>query len=204
MPTSPTCAIGWPAPGGPMRETVDDWTQGIRSVLCARGLRVLAHVVRLAGPRGRAQSPSRSSARRSAAAATNRSGSTFIHARSPEPNALPLVLTHGWPGSTVEFMKVDRPTHRPGGPRRRPGRRVPCRRAVAARLRLQRQADPHRVGDGADRHRMGRADGPPRLRPLRSAGRRLGFGGDHPHRRAEPRPLRRHSRQHGRRVPWSR
>jgi pimeloyl-ACP methyl ester carboxylesterase len=33
-------------------------------------------------------------------------GIHFIHARSPEPNALPLVLTHGWPGSTVEFMKV--------------------------------------------------------------------------------------------------
>ena len=27
----------------------------------------------------------------------------FIHVRSPEPNALPLVMTHGWPGSIVEF-----------------------------------------------------------------------------------------------------
>ncbi len=33
-------------------------------------------------------------------------GIHFIHARSAEPNAFPLVLTHGWPGSTVEFMKV--------------------------------------------------------------------------------------------------
>ncbi len=33
-------------------------------------------------------------------------GFHFIHARSPEPDAFPLVLTHGWPGSTVEFMKV--------------------------------------------------------------------------------------------------
>jgi epoxide hydrolase len=33
-------------------------------------------------------------------------GIHFIHARSPEPNAFPLVLTHGWPGSTVEFMKM--------------------------------------------------------------------------------------------------
>ncbi|MFD1931137.1 MULTISPECIES: epoxide hydrolase family protein [Nonomuraea] len=30
----------------------------------------------------------------------------FLHVRSPEPDALPLVLTHGWPGSIVEFMKV--------------------------------------------------------------------------------------------------
>ena len=33
-------------------------------------------------------------------------GIHFIHARSPEPAAVPLVVTHGWPGSTVEFMKV--------------------------------------------------------------------------------------------------
>lgn len=30
----------------------------------------------------------------------------FLHMRSPEPNALPLILTHGWPGSIVEFLDV--------------------------------------------------------------------------------------------------
>jgi len=30
----------------------------------------------------------------------------FLHLRSPHPGALPLVLTHGWPGSVVEFEKV--------------------------------------------------------------------------------------------------
>ncbi|MFC4589415.1 epoxide hydrolase family protein [Sphaerisporangium corydalis] len=30
----------------------------------------------------------------------------FLHVRSPEPDALPLVLTHGWPGSFVDFLKV--------------------------------------------------------------------------------------------------
>ena len=30
----------------------------------------------------------------------------YIHVRSPEPNALPLIITHGWPGSIVEFHKV--------------------------------------------------------------------------------------------------
>jgi pimeloyl-ACP methyl ester carboxylesterase len=30
----------------------------------------------------------------------------FLHVRSPESGALPLVLTHGWPGSVVEFLKV--------------------------------------------------------------------------------------------------
>ncbi|KYH03029.1 epoxide hydrolase family protein [Bradyrhizobium sp. DOA1] len=33
----------------------------------------------------------------------------FIHARSKEANALPLIITHGWPGSIVEFQKVIAP-----------------------------------------------------------------------------------------------
>jgi pimeloyl-ACP methyl ester carboxylesterase len=33
----------------------------------------------------------------------------FLHVPSPEPNALPLILTHGWPGSIVEFMNVISP-----------------------------------------------------------------------------------------------
>ena len=30
----------------------------------------------------------------------------FLHVRSPHADALPLVMTHGWPGSIVEFRKV--------------------------------------------------------------------------------------------------
>jgi microsomal epoxide hydrolase len=30
----------------------------------------------------------------------------FVHRRSPEPDALPLLLAHGWPGSFFEFHKV--------------------------------------------------------------------------------------------------
>ena len=33
-------------------------------------------------------------------------GIHFLHVRSPEPDALPIILTHGWPGSVVEFLKV--------------------------------------------------------------------------------------------------
>lgn len=33
-------------------------------------------------------------------------GFHFVHARSPHEDALPLVLTHGWPGSVVEFLDV--------------------------------------------------------------------------------------------------
>ncbi|MES4900682.1 MULTISPECIES: epoxide hydrolase family protein [unclassified Streptomyces] len=30
----------------------------------------------------------------------------FLHIRSPEPTALPLLITHGWPGSVAEFTEI--------------------------------------------------------------------------------------------------
>jgi epoxide hydrolase len=42
-------------------------------------------------------------------------GIHFVHARSSEPNALPLLLTHGWPGSIVEFQEVIGPLTDPVG-----------------------------------------------------------------------------------------
>jgi len=33
----------------------------------------------------------------------------FLHVRSTDPDAPPLILTHGWPGSIVEFLDVIRP-----------------------------------------------------------------------------------------------
>lgn len=30
----------------------------------------------------------------------------FLHVRSPEPNAVPLIMSHGWPGSIAEFMAI--------------------------------------------------------------------------------------------------
>jgi hypothetical protein len=42
----------------------------------------------------------------------------FLHVRSPEGDALPLILTHGWPGSIVEFLDAIRPADRPACPRR--------------------------------------------------------------------------------------
>jgi len=37
----------------------------------------------------------------------------FIHARSKHENALPLIVTHGWPGSIVEQMKIIEPLTNP-------------------------------------------------------------------------------------------
>jgi pimeloyl-ACP methyl ester carboxylesterase len=33
----------------------------------------------------------------------------FLHVRSPEPEALPLLITHGWPGSIAEFLDIISP-----------------------------------------------------------------------------------------------
>jgi pimeloyl-ACP methyl ester carboxylesterase len=44
----------------------------------------------------------------------------FLHVKSPEPDATPLLLLHGWPGSVVEFLRVIGPLSDPrshgGGP----------------------------------------------------------------------------------------
>jgi pimeloyl-ACP methyl ester carboxylesterase len=41
-------------------------------------------------------------------------GIHFLHARSSKPNALPLILTHGWPGSVIEFLGVIGPLNAAG------------------------------------------------------------------------------------------
>src|SRR5580765_4568598 len=37
----------------------------------------------------------------------------FIHVRSKEKNAMPLIITHGWPGSIIELLKVIGPLTNP-------------------------------------------------------------------------------------------
>jgi epoxide hydrolase len=36
-------------------------------------------------------------------------GIHFIHVRSKHPDALPIIMTHGWPGSVIEFLQVIAP-----------------------------------------------------------------------------------------------
>lgn len=40
-------------------------------------------------------------------------GIHFLHIRSPEPDAMPLLMTHGWPGSVLEFRDVIGPVTNP-------------------------------------------------------------------------------------------
>jgi pimeloyl-ACP methyl ester carboxylesterase len=44
----------------------------------------------------------------------------FIHVRSRQPNALPLIITHGWPGSVLELVKVIGPLTDPAAHGARP------------------------------------------------------------------------------------
>ncbi|SFO85987.1 Epoxide hydrolase N terminus [Amycolatopsis arida] len=40
----------------------------------------------------------------------------FLHVRSSRADATPLVLTHGWPGSVIEFLDLVEPLTEPGSP----------------------------------------------------------------------------------------
>src|SRR6266853_1600056 len=91
----------------PVRETVGDWTQGV--------------------PLDKAQAliaywRDRYDWRRFEARANtfphfrtriDGLGIHFIHARSSHTNAMPIVLSHGWPGSFVEFMEIIGPLTEP-------------------------------------------------------------------------------------------
>jgi pimeloyl-ACP methyl ester carboxylesterase len=50
----------------------------------------------------------------------------FIHQRSPHADALPLVITHGWPGSIAEFQKVIEPLVNPPSGRAKDAFHVVC------------------------------------------------------------------------------
>jgi pimeloyl-ACP methyl ester carboxylesterase len=85
----------WPA-----RETVADWSQGVR----------LDHAESLVDYWAREYDWRRFESRlnRFPQFMTTIDGLDihFIHVRSKAPKSMPLLLTHGWPGSIVEFLKV--------------------------------------------------------------------------------------------------
>ena len=77
------------------------WDYGVPLGYVQGAGRVLAHRLRLARVGGPAQRATRSSP-----PTIDGQNIHFLHVRSPEPDALPLILTHGWPGSIVEFLDV--------------------------------------------------------------------------------------------------
>ena len=87
----------------------------------------------------------------------------FIHVRSEHDDALPLIVTHGWPGSIIEQLKIIDPLVNPTGSRRGRGGRFPRGDSVDAGLWVLGQADGHRLGSRADGPGLGRADEAARL-----------------------------------------
>jgi hypothetical protein len=98
----------------------------------------------------------------------------FIHVRSKHENALPLIVTHGWPGSIIEQLKIVDPLSNPTAHGASASDAFHVRDSVDAGLRVFRQADEHRLGPRAHGPSLGRTDEAPRLHPLRCPGRRLG------------------------------
>jgi Epoxide hydrolase N terminus len=64
----------------------------------------------------------------------------FIHVKSPHEQALPLIITHGWPGSVIELLEVIDPS--PTRPPTADAPRTPsiscCRRCPATASRTSR------------------------------------------------------------------
>jgi pimeloyl-ACP methyl ester carboxylesterase len=91
----------------PDKETVDDWSQGIP----------LGYVQELCGYWADAYDWRRCETELNAypqsRVEVDGLGIHVLHAVSPEPGALPLVLTHGWPGSIIEFLDVIEPLRDP-------------------------------------------------------------------------------------------
>jgi pimeloyl-ACP methyl ester carboxylesterase len=84
----------------PEAQTVDDWSQGIPLAYVQE---VCAYWAEKYDWRAREQ---RLNAVPQFRTQLDGLGIHFLHVRSPHANALPLVITHGWPGSVVEFLKV--------------------------------------------------------------------------------------------------
>lgn len=91
----------------PERETVDDWSQGIPLAYVQD---VCAYWAEKYDWRAREARLNRFAQFRTEVGGL---GIHFVHVRSPHADALPLVITHGWPGSIVEFQKVIEPLTNP-------------------------------------------------------------------------------------------
>ena len=136
----------------------------------------------------------------------------FIHVRSKHENALPLIVTHGWPGSIIEQMKIIDPLTNPTA---HGGSAADAFDVVIPSMPgygFSGKPTTHRLGPDPHRPRLDRADEASRLHAICRAGRRLGrirHGADgragaagiarHPHQHAVRRAgrnLRRRSRSH--------
>jgi pimeloyl-ACP methyl ester carboxylesterase len=84
----------------PERETVDDWSQGVPLAYLQELCRYWADEYDWRATESRLNSLPQFRT------VIDGLGIHFLHVRSSHADALPLVITHGWPGSIIEFLKV--------------------------------------------------------------------------------------------------
>jgi pimeloyl-ACP methyl ester carboxylesterase len=84
----------------PEAETVEDWSQGVPLAYLRELCRYWAEQYDWRATEARLNALPQFRTE------INGLGIHFLHVRSPHADALPLVITHGWPGSIVEFLKV--------------------------------------------------------------------------------------------------
>ena len=95
-----TCGPGCGATRWPERETVNDWSQGVPLDYLQDLCRYWAGATTGGRPR-----PG-SNAIPQFTTTIDGLGVHFLHVRSPHPDAIPLIMTHGWPGSFLEFERT--------------------------------------------------------------------------------------------------
>ena len=123
----------------------------------------------------------------------------FIHVRSKHENALPLIITHGWPGSVIEHAEGHRPAHQPTAYGASASDAFDVVIPSMPGYGFSGKPTEHRLGPRPHRPRVGGADEAPRLHPVRGAGRRLGRDHHGPDGRPGTAGTARHPHQHARR-----
>src|SRR6478752_2522366 len=113
----------------------------------------------------------------------------FIHVRSKHEDALPLLVTHGWPGSVIEQLKIIDPLTNPTA---HGGSASDAFDVVIPSL------PGYGMGPHSRRARLDRADEASRIHTVRGAGWRLGKCGDGTDGPAGAPGIDRHSHQHAR------
>ena len=95
----------------------------------------------------------------------------FVHVKSDHQDALPLIMTHGWPGSVIEMLDSVGPLTDPTA---HGGTATDAFHLVLPSLPgygFSGRAGRRRVGPRPDRASLVGAHAPARLRPLRGPGR---------------------------------
>jgi pimeloyl-ACP methyl ester carboxylesterase len=93
----------------PEKETVDDESQGVQLATTQALVAYWATEYDFGRPQARLNAFSQFITE------IDGLGIHFIHVRSPHEDALPMIITHGWPGSIVELLNVIRPLTDPTG-----------------------------------------------------------------------------------------